>query len=178
MQTFMVIRAYDSEKDLEDGSVRLARTIKSLGIMKRLMTYIFQVPGQGLATASCYEAEDAQAMAKMQELAELPVGMVRPVRLIRTVGAGVHGEKPMRTYVVNRGKVCLPDEVDSVGERSTSAEEAMEGALKRMEAWLYDDDDKVAMLSVYQSKSIRAIRKHSELANLPVVDIFEARIAP
>jgi len=42
---------------------------------------------------------------------------------------------------------------------------------------MYDDDNQVGMLSIYQSKRTKAIRHHAEVADLPVVDIFEARIA-
>ena len=178
MQTFMTVRPYSDEKELEDGSLRLKAVLDSLSIANRVMTYIFEIPGQGLVAASCYEAEDAATMAKLQEQAGLPVGMVRPATLVRSEGAGAHGERAMTTYVVNRGRVCAPDEVEAFAEQSETAEQASDGHVRRMEVWLYDDDDQVGMLSVYQAKNTRAIRKHAEEAGLPIVDIFEARIAP
>lgn len=178
MQTYMTMRPYSNEQELEEGSLRLKAVLDSLGIANRVMTYIFEMPGQGLIAASCYEAESPEAMVKLQEQAELPVGMVRPATLVRSEGAGVHGERSMTTYVVNRGKVCAPDEVETFAEQSEAAERASDGNVRRMEVWLYNDDDQVGMLSVYQAKNTREIRKHAEAAGLPIVDIFKARIAP
>ena len=178
MQTYMTIRPHSTEKELTDSSVRLKEVLGSLGIVNRVMTYIFEVQGQGLVAASCFEAEDDEAMAKLQDLAGLPEGMVRQATLVRSEGAGAHGEKSMTTFVVNRGKVCKPDEVDSFAEQSEKAEQASAGDVKRMEVWLYDDDDEIGMLSVYQAKNTQALRKHADAAGLPIVDIFKARIAP
>ncbi|MDA1298892.1 MAG: hypothetical protein O2868_02315 [Proteobacteria bacterium] len=180
MPTYMTVRPYASEKELEQGAARMKTALGTLGIVKRMMTYIFEVPGQGLVTASCFEAPDESALLEMQKIANLPEAMLRPVRLHRSEGAGVHAhpQKSLVTYVVNRGKVCAPDEVETIGQRSLDAEIQMGDGLKRMEAWLYDDEDQVAMLSVYQAKSVKAIHQHARLAGLPVIDIYKARIAP
>jgi hypothetical protein len=177
MPTYMSLRPYPSYKDLAESATRLDATVDPLGIMKRMLTYVFEVPGQGLVAASCYEAPDMSAMTEMAKVAGLPEGMVRAVLLDRQAGAGVHGPKSHRTYVVNRGKVCGQEDLEKIAERSTAAENQLTDELKRMETWMYDDDTQVGMLSIYQSKSTNAIRHHAELADLPVVDIFEARIA-
>ncbi len=180
MPTFMTLRPYASEKELEQSAERMKAVLETLGIVKRMMTYIFEVPGQGLVTASCYEAPDASPLIEMQRLANLPEAMVRPVRLHRSEGAGLHAasQKSLVTYVVNRGKVCTPEEVEATGQRSSDAEKEMGDQLQRMEAWLYDDEDQIAMLSVYQAKNAKAIHQHAKLAGLPVIDIYRARIAP
>jgi len=177
MPTYMSLRPYPSYKDLAESAARLDATVDPLGIVKRMLTYVFEVPGQGLVAASCYEAPDMSAMTEMARKADLPEGMVRTVLLDRQQGAGVHGPKSHRTYVVNRGKVGGQEDLEKIAERSTAAENQLTDELKRMETWMYDDDNQVGMLSIYQSKSTKAIRHHAELADLPVVDIFEARIA-
>jgi hypothetical protein len=177
MPTYISLRPYPSYKDLAESSARLDATVDPLGIVKRMLTYVFEVQGQGLVAASCYEAPDMDAMTEMARKADLPEGMVRTVLLDRQEGAGVHGPKSHRTYVVNRGKVCSQEDLEKISERSLAAEAQLTDELKRMETWMYDDDDQVGMLSIYQSKSTKAIRHHAELADLPVVDIFEARIA-
>lgn len=178
MATYMSLRPYPSYKELEESSSRLQSTLDTLGIVKRMMTYVFEVPGQGLIVASCYEAPDMNTMVEMASKAGLPEGMVRTVLLNRQEGAGVHGPKARRTYVVNRGKVCSQEELEKVSERAAAAEDELSSELKRMETWMYDDDDQVGMLSIYQAKRTKSIRRHAEIADLPVVDIFEARIAP
>ncbi len=177
MPTFITIRPYASIEALEAGSALLADTLSKFGIVKRMMTYIFEVAGQGIVSASCYEAPSLEALQQLERDANLPVGMVRPVILDRRDGAGSHSTS-MTTYVVDRGEVCARDDVNAVSERSAAAEAALAGELKRMEAWLYEDNDQVKMLSVYQAKNKRAIRKHAELARIPIVEIFRARIAP
>ena len=178
MQTFMTIRSYPNDQELLDSSVRLKEELDSLGIVKRVMTYVFEIPGQGLEAASCFEAEDMAAMDKLQEIAQLPDGMVRPATLVRSEGAGFHGDKSMTTFVVYRGRVCKPEEVDTFGAQSEQAEQDSGGDVRRMEVWLYDDQEEIGMLSVYQAKNQRALRKHAETSGLPIVEIFKARIAP
>jgi hypothetical protein len=177
MPTYMSLRPYPTDKELGESASRLETTLGSLGIVKRMLTYIFEVPGQGLIAASCYEAPDMNTMTEMATRAGLPEGMVRTVLLDRQEGAGVHGPKARRTYVVNRGKVCSQEDLEKVSERAAAVEDQLSDELKRMETWMYDDDDQVGMLSIYQSKSTKSIRRHAALADLPVVDIFEARIA-
>jgi hypothetical protein len=174
MPSYMTIRPFPSEEELNAGWRRLRAALDANGIVNRIMTYVFEVPGQGIVGASCFDAPDAATIEELTAIADLPKAMVRPVLLDRKEGAGTLSGHGLKTYVVHRGKVCGHDELQSVADRTAAVEAEMADDLKRMETWLYDEDGGVGMLSIYQAKSTRVIDEHSKRSAIPIVAIYEA----
>jgi len=80
----------------------------------------------------------------------------------------------MNTYVIlRRSGWSSPEELQQAATRSERAGEEMSGEIRWIRSYVMDDDaDNLGTVCIYQATGPEAIRRHAEIALLPVDEII------